>query len=392
MVTAGYKVRVIINTLMPPEYQTPFIPLVKKYPGVASSPDPSSLKEILLPNKDFPSLDSSSRVEAGKVLEDQRTPLVSSMPQSKSAAELLHKETIDTPNVPRLETYERDVSNVIRGQNISAVTIAAAETQRRMRTREAPVEQAQSIGAIFNTIFYIASGILLLFGTVVAMYYVIVSQNDTTVLVRTDSQIINTDSVTDLHLPPESTQKEVITLLQKAIITASGHVEELRLTHVVEKGETSLTSSEFSRVALPGMPALLSNSLSDNFTFGVIVTENHDPFLALQVNSYEQAFAGMLSWESTILSDLSLYFPTPKPTTLQRVGTSSALDSDEPDYTPMFIDEIIENRDTRVARNQNGEIILFWSFLDRSTLILAKTQNTLQETVARLTKQTVVTP
>jgi len=95
---------------------------------------------------------------------------------------------------------------------------------------------------------------------------------------------------------------------------------------------------------------------------------------------YENAFAGMLSWEQNIYEDL---YPI-----LQETDVSGDSLSSSPVKTS-FEDKIIENKDTRILYNSRGEIVLIYSFVDRETLIVATEKNTLLEVFERLTSKRV---
>ncbi len=337
------------------------------------------------------------------MLADQKTPLVSTMPTSKSAAELLHKENGDTQAVKHLETYAGDVDDVMHRQHVSAVTIAAAETQRRIRTHEVPEPPPRSVSTLLLMCAYVLGGIALLIGTGTAMYYVISTQSEVVIPASIGGQLITVDHVTDITIPSGNGSKEVIALLEKTISTSnplSGKVEQLRLTRTVEREEVALTATEFAGIALPRIPSLLLRSLNDNLVFGVFMSEGRSPFIAMSVDSYEQGFAGMLAWEPTLADDLSPYFPQAVPARLEAVVASSTTPTPTTTpstpvtptaTTPTFTDEVIENRDTRVVRDASGNIILFWLFLDRNTLVIAKSASTLREVIVRLAQRPVVT-
>jgi hypothetical protein len=48
-----------------------------------------------------------------------------------------------------------------------------------------------------------------------------------------------------------------------------------------------------------------------------------------------------------------------------------------------FTDRIIENHDTRALETNLGDIVLLWTFLDRSTLVITTNEATLREILSR---------
>ena len=55
-----------------------------------------------------------------------------------------------------------------------------------------------------------------------------------------------------------------------------------------------------------------------------------------------------------------------------------------------FIDQIVENRDARVLLDAEGNILMLWTFLDRSTIVVATNEATLREIISRLSQASVL--
>jgi hypothetical protein len=121
----------------------------------------------------------------------------------------------------------------------------------------------------------------------------------------------------------------------------------------------------FLNALVPNIPQKLLRTIQQESALGVHSQSGNQAFLVLRVDSYEQAFSGMLEWENTLGSDLVPLFNT------QSLQTG-------------FIDKIIENHDARVLEDQSGTIVLLWTFLDRNTLVITTNNATLHEIISRV--------
>ena len=125
-------------------------------------------------------------------------------------------------------------------------------------------------------------------------------------------------------------------------------------------------------------PDTLVRSLETDFVFGLHALNQNQPFLIFKTNYYQNAYAGMLSWETTLQDDLGPLFITPEPV-VEASSTDQALRLSE-----NFEDIVVKNRDTRALRNRNGKIIFLYSFPDKNTIILTTNADTLEKIATRL--------
>ncbi|VAW25483.1 hypothetical protein MNBD_BACTEROID04-516 [hydrothermal vent metagenome] len=117
------------------------------------------------------------------------------------------------------------------------------------------------------------------------------------------------------------------------------------------------------------MPALLSRSFSKEFMLGVYSSNSgrNMPFLILTTNSYEQTFAGMFKWENNILSDFYKLFG---------LSTKQA--------TQSFRDYVIRGNDVRILKNQNGETLMLYSFINKDMLVVTTNEEVLNKILFKL--------
>ena len=175
---------------------------------------------------------------------------------------------------------------------------------------------------------------------------------------------------------------------QLAVGLIAGFTPMEASTTDAEAPAVPLSAQQFISALAPDVPNTLLRTLEPNFLLGVHSFNNtNQPFLILSVDSYEQGFAGMLAWETTMSQDLAPLFPTtsslPAPSTVAATSTQV--------INTGFTDNVVDNHDARVLLDQNGNSILLWAFLDQQTIVITTNQYTLTEIISRL-KASPITP
>jgi hypothetical protein len=134
----------------------------------------------------------------------------------------------------------------------------------------------------------------------------------------------------------------------------------------------------------PNMPQELLRTFTADYMLGLHSYDGNQPFLIFQVDSSQQAYSGMLKWEPRLQSDLSpLFTRAPRPETPQELASSTPATTTPEVVSTGFVDVVLENFDARAIRDQNGDILLLWTFLDPHTLIITTNQYTLREVLSR---------
>ncbi len=135
----------------------------------------------------------------------------------------------------------------------------------------------------------------------------------------------------------------------------------------------------------PNIPDSLKRTFDPNYyLLGIHVFDGNEPFLVLKVDSYEQAFSGMLEWERTMSQELSpAFIRTPRPHTQSELVGVSTSTPDAVVLPTQFKDKIVANHDARALINDQGDILLLWAFIDRTTLVITTNENTLAEIISR---------
>jgi|GEM_PF-431127 len=161
-------------------------------------------------------------------------------------------------------------------------------------------------------------------------------------------------------------------------------ITSLVLTAPDESGEREeLTTQEFFEKAQTRASSGLVRSFHPKYMLGVHSFEGAEPFLVFKTSFYENAFAGMLAWERTLSRDLAPLFGPALLNETESAATSTSASGG------IFKDRLINNIDTRVLMDLNGDVRLIYSFIDRQTLVIATNRDTFLEVVNRLSSTRV---
>ncbi len=380
-----------------------------------TNPPPQSVKKevdlgaILLPKKEVHDPLNAPRVEAGVLLKQEQT------------AELPKTPVTPLPTPPRndsivqpLETYQSDMQKYIQKNNVSNVTIAAAEAERRGKGEGVVVSTPQT-GSFWFKLGMIFLGSLLVGGAVGIVGYVVYQLQALPAAINPQAPVIAIDEVQTVAISPNDSHAAALDKLAKAkdVIKLSVGL----VAHLVPISSTSTTQAPldgkiFFGILAPNMPRELARTLLPTFLVGVHSFDRNQPFLLFKTDSYEQAYSGMLAWELAMLRDLSPLFvepPQPAPVEAQTLATTTATTTQTATSTKStasststrstttvvlpapvqtvlqsgFVDKILENHDTRLLQTSGGETYFLWTFLDRGTILITTNQNTLKEVILR---------
>lgn len=160
---------------------------------------------------------------------------------------------------------------------------------------------------------------------------------------------------------------------------AQGAVRELTLA--------TTTTNVFLGLLLPAPDVLLRNLGASPSTSGIVhAGGTASVFFILPALSYSDTFAGMLLWEPTMLRDLGVLYPAiPAAPAATTTATSTArMASTTPRHIPGFVDEVVQNHDVRVYRDEGGAARVLYGYWNQRTLVIARDPEAFTELVNRL--------
>ena len=368
-------------------------------------------------------MDSAQRVNAGALMAQETG---ASLPMAPPPAPLAPTAPVqpkkEESSVRPVETYQGDIEKLVQNKNVSVVSIAAAEAVRRGGASlggEQPAKEPVDWGAMLKRAGMIGGGVLLLAVAAGLILFVLQPARSVQVPAAAVSPFINVDATKVLTIPANNklTHTDVVNSLndeRKAVQLSLGLMERLYIAESATTTDgketlTPLTAQQVLEFLSPNVPDALARSVDPvQFLLGIHVYAENQPFLILRTDSYEQAYAAMLSWEPYMQQDLSPLFtrtpsvqlsstPADMTTTIVDATTTSATTTDEsapPEQTytapAVFVDQIVENQDARVIKDANGNILLLWAFIGRQTLVVTNNEVTLREIISRLTTPPIV--
>jgi hypothetical protein len=371
-------------------------PIVPQNQGENSKPADVGidLDKILLPKKEVHDPANAQRINAGALLaqeEGAALPKPERVPPPTPSAPP-QEESLVKP----IETFQGDIESVVQQKNVSVVSIAAAEAARRSSSSlsSAPQENTQTkpSGGSWRIFAMIMGGIFFLTVAVGVISIIYLRTRPVPPLQSSvPSPFISVDGTEVVALASEElTRPIVITELEDARRGSALPLGLIGRTFVAEASTTSdgehyapVHPQTLLSLLSSNIPSELTRTLTGEYLLGVHSFDDNQSFLIVGVDSYQQAFSGMLKWERFIKNDLApLFTRTPRPRTPEELASTP--NTATPQFLPTpFIDAVVENHDTRVVRDPNGDILLLWTFLDRNTLVITTNEYTLREILSR---------
>ena len=367
-------------------------------------PGSIDIDAILLPKKEAPQ--ARPRINAGVLLEqEQNATLAPAKPASQKSSDLpsqsgqtfapqVSPPPKETATVQPLQTYKGDIENLIKDKNISVVNIAAAEAEKRAQASPTPEHGGAGEGRSLLTKIMMMLGGLVLLAAAGGIGIFIYTELTATVSIPEDTPapFITVDKTTVVALPQAELSR--VTLMQElekvkqASGVSLGLIERLLPATISTTLEgdtrTALSAERFLEVLASNTPEELVRTLEPQYLLGVHIFDGPQAFIILRTDSYERAFAAMLEWERTLRNDLApLFTRVPRPRTPEEPSATSTAASAQI-FNTGFVDQIVENRDTRAIHNETGDLLLLWTFLDRNTIVLTTNEYTLREIISRL--------
>ena len=121
-------------------------------------------------------------------------------------------------------------------------------------------------------------------------------------------------------------------------------------------------------------------AVNDNFLTGIVNNKKTDPslpvsknlFFLLRINSFQDVFNNMRTWESKMLYDLHGFFG------LDLNAETNYL------FTKDFEDGFVLNKNARILYDQDGKIILMYVFIDDNFVIISNNEMTISEVMNRI--------
>ncbi len=299
----------------------------------------------------------------------------------------------------KIKTYESDVSDSIKTNNTSVISMALAENQRK--EENGMEENVVESHWLKKTIIVFASIMLIIGGSYGGYYLYTISplavvpikkENKIFSIVTPDYQKIVTTSATN--------RLDLTKFISDQL--ANSNFENDKMTEYIINRKLASSTVRIKGAEIIGdlgfnITDTLKRSLKDNWMMGVysvnvsngeVTTSKKIPFVILTTDFFQNAFAGMLKWETSMPDDFADIFGYRQIASLSNTASTSSYFSSN--IRGSFKDKIVMNRDVRQFSNLNGEILLIYTFIDKNTILITTSEATIPSILNRIEKQTYV--
>ena len=272
----------------------------------------------------------------------------------------------------QIRTFQGDVAEALEKQHESLVSIQRVEHLKKDSIQSSGKTAEVSKKRIEFT--YLLLGSLLLFVlSATGVWYAyneFVRKTSTPPIATPANRFIYTEAELVLNISETSREDFIKTLSSALEEVADGEVRHVVLEKSTLEGTELLPTSEFLNILKSRAPGNLIRAFDPLFMLGAY---GKSTFLILRLDSFENAFAGMLAWEKDLNRDIGPLLATAEIARNIEPGT-------------IFTDIIDRNKDARIL-SLYDEVTLIYSFLDNNTLIITDNLETLRVVVDRLTKE-----
>lgn len=272
-----------------------------------------------------------------------------------------------------VETYTADMVKAIENDKGGLIKKIIHEEEEHEAEKK-----NLSPGSRKNRLFMLISITLIILALGVLVFFAFFNNKINTVQITPQaSSIIFTDQTDFVVIDGLTKEKIAETISNQANNTKVkiGGIDGIYLT----ENKKVVEFSRFSTLIKSSLSANQLALISDNFLLGTFksglspVSPNiGDLFVLLKVKSFADIFSVMQNWESKMLYDLHGFFGT--------------VLSPETNYlfTKSFGDGIVANKNARILRDNNDQIVLMYVFADDNSIIITKSENAVSELILRL--------
>ncbi|MFA5936359.1 MAG: hypothetical protein WC822_00600 [Candidatus Paceibacterota bacterium] len=272
-----------------------------------------------------------------------------------------------------IETYTKDMAKAIENDKGGLIKkiIHEAEEHENQKKNLSPDSKK-------NRIFIIVSFTLILIALVVLFFLIFFRKEINTVPVVSQSvSIIFSDKTEFKAIDGLTKDKIAETFLSEVKNTKVkiGGVEGIYLT----ENQKVVGFKRFNEIIKSNLVLGENDFFSDNFLLGAfksglssVAPNIGDPFFLLKVRSFADAFPLMSNWEQKMLYDLHGFLG------VNISPTTNYL------FTKNFEDGIIDNKNARILKDNDGKIILMYVFVNDSTIIISDSEEATHEVVLRV--------
>jgi hypothetical protein len=291
-----------------------------------------------------------------------------------------------------VRTFKGDMESAIAANHLSSINIAIAENQKmqekiRTEQKEEPAEQTASTSNYSKSKIFIFVSLLLIVSGIIGVSAVYIMRGFSTTQtnrVQELPSLITTEYKDELNTSSIIKGKLVSALGSKLsdIQVPDNNFYNTYLTIGTGTERRLVTGTEFVSLTGLKMPDIIRRTLLPDFMVGMYSYGTNLPFVIFKTSYFENAYAGMLQWESDLEKDFQTLFKLPG-----YESAGSLITALTPATAKVFSDGVIVNKDVRILRNDKGEMILLYGIIDKETIIITINDVAFKEIINRLNKE-----
>lgn len=309
------------------------------------------------------------------------------IPQTPTAP--IYIKPVETTATPKsiIRTYKGDLESAVQNDHLSSINIAIAENKKmHEQIRDESMEAQPANDYSKNKIILFVSLILIIIGIIgIAVAYLINAKNTSPAIVTQElPSLITTEYKGELNIDSIAKNKFVSALSSKLNDTqiTVNNFSNIYITSGTSTAKKLVNSSEFVSLAGFKMSDLIKRTLLPDFMVGTYSFGKNLPFVIFKTSSFENTYAGMLDWEKDLEENFRLLF---RLSGYEKSG--GILTELTPTNYKKFEDGVIINKDVRLLRGDDGQIMLLYGIIDKETIVITVNDVAFKEIINRLNKE-----
>ncbi|MEX0919261.1 MAG: hypothetical protein WDZ64_00745 [Parcubacteria group bacterium] len=279
-------------------------------------------------------------------------------------------------SLKQIRTFQGDVAEALGTQKESIFSIQQREQSKRAGSvpTTSPKEEApRRYRQLF--LLFIGSLVFIALGALGAWYSYQEFQRKTAPpeIAAPLNRFITPNTEVDLDITGSNRSSLLTSIDTTRVSVPGGELRHLILLETIGVESNLVSTEDFLEILGSRAPGNLVRAFSPLFMFGFL---GESTFIIIPLESFENAFAGMLAWEESMVEDIGPLFSV-NPFTRDPTATSTQ---------PVFKDAIIQNKNFRIIRRED-ESTLLYSFFNNRMLIITDSAETLMSIIERADRE-----
>ncbi len=276
---------------------------------------------------------------------------------------------IPNPQLKSLRTFQGDVQEHIETKKETIATIALAEQKKKIEHNEPTYTERPKRSFTAGILVIISIIFLAVGGVIIGGIYFFKTTTEPASPTTTENPLIAYTNKKDVVLP-SITHEYLASALRSERASFTTEVDRILYT-TFSYGTSSLTTAELIPLIAPNAGDALQRNIT-SVMMGVYSYDTNEVFFLLRPDDFGIVYSGMLNWESALGKDMADFFPT-----LQNHLTTNP---------SVFTDETYKNKDVRVIKDDRGNVVLLYGFINKDVLVITANERIFEALINQYNK------